>query len=80
MSHCELPPTAYESGGHVEHSSESLPTAPEYFPAAQSVHAPLPMLLLYFPAAHTAHPVFGPDQPALHAQSATAPLPGSAYE
>ena len=70
----------YVSAGHAKHTSAVAPTAPENVPAAHWTHAPFPMVPLYFPAAHSEHSVFGPAQPTLHAQSATAPLPGSAYE
>jgi len=52
LSHCALPPAAYESGGHVEHTSDA---ASECFPAAQSVHASGPAPSLDFPAAQYTH-------------------------
>jgi len=52
LSHCALPPAAYESGGHVEHTSDA---ASEYFPAAQSAHASVPAPSLDFPAAQDTH-------------------------
>ena len=44
-----------------------------YFPAAQSVHAPVPTASLYFPAAHAAHGV--PVYPAAHVASAPGAAP-----
>ena len=49
----ELPAAASECVGHAEHVLlDVCPTAEEYLPAPQSVHAPFPLSALYLPAAH----------------------------
>ena len=59
----------------------TAPTAVEYLPATQSVHAALPVAPLYFPETHRVHvPPSGPDEPALQMQAAKAELPAGASE
>jgi hypothetical protein len=54
----------------------TAPTAVEYLPATQCVHAALPVAPLYFPETHRVHvPPSGPDDPALQMQAAKAELP-----
>ena len=63
------------------HISETAPTAVEYFPATQSVHAALLMLLLYFPATHDTHePPLTPEEPVLQMQSVISSLAITAAE
>lgn len=51
------------------------PAVVEYVPVPQSVHAAPPVSILYFPATHDVQtPPFGPVEPALHVQAATAEL------
>jgi hypothetical protein len=61
---------AFEFEGQVEHVDEALaPTAAEYVPVPQSVHAALPLLVLYLPATHVEQtPPFGPEDPTLQVQ------------
>ena len=77
-----LPAGASEFAGHVVHvPSPVAPTAPEYLPAPQSMHAASPVPALYLPAPHPTHgPPFGPVKPASHAHSDTPPLPAGASE
>ena len=52
------------------------PTAAEYLPTPQSVHAAVPVSALYFPCAQVMHvPPFAPVDPMLHTQSAITVLP-----
>jgi len=52
-----------------------VPTALEYSPAAQSVHAAFPVSILYVPATHSVHgPQIGPVDPALQVQAVEAVL------
>jgi hypothetical protein len=48
-------PTAVENVP-ASHAVQTAAPAPEYSPAAQSVHATVPVADLYFPAAHALHP------------------------
>ena len=63
------------------HVSDAAPTVVEYFPSVQGVHATVPVAVLYLPATQfTQSPPSGPVLPALHLQSAFAPLPSGEYE
>lgn len=66
----------FEFAGHARHVEASVaPTAMEYVPAKQSVHATLPLIVLYFPATQEVHrPPSGPVKPALQTQALTAEL------
>jgi hypothetical protein len=60
---------------------DDAPTVVEYFPAPQFVHTAFPEPVLYLPTTQfTQSPPSGPVEPALHLQSAFAPLPSSEYE
>jgi len=54
--------------GHAWHTSNTAPTAMEYFPNTQFVQSALPALILYFPATHGSHAP--PCAPALQIQLA----------
>jgi len=57
------------------------PVTPEYVPVRQLTHALEPATVLYFPASHAEHwPPFGPEYPALQAQSVCDPLDAPARE
>ena len=59
----------------------TAPTAVEYLPATQSVHAALPVAPLYFPETHLVHvPPSCPDDPALQMHAIEAELPAGAFE
>jgi ABC-type cobalt transport system substrate-binding protein len=62
--------------GHEIHVEEVVaPTATEYKPTPQFVHATLPLLVLYFPATHAEHtPPSGPVKPALQTHPPMAEL------
>lgn len=65
----------FEFAGQTAHVSDVAPTATEYLPAVQLVHAADPVRILYVPATHSVHvPPFGPDDPALQVQLAKVPL------
>jgi hypothetical protein len=66
----------------VEHeASDVAPTAAEYLPVTQSVHASGPATPLYVPARHLVQgPPLGPDDPALQVQSACSSLAAGALE
>jgi hypothetical protein len=68
--------------GHEIHVEEVVaPTATEYKPTPQSVHATLPLLVLYFPATHPKHtPPSGPVNPALQVQAAITELDAAELE
>ena len=60
----------------MHESSDVAPTAAEYLPVTQSVHASGPATPLYVPARHLVQgPPLGPDEPALQVQAAKAKLP-----
>jgi hypothetical protein len=64
-----------EPAGHpIQVVATVAPTAVEYVPAAQSVHATMPVAILYLPAAHEVHVPPGPVEPALHVQAVTTVL------
>ena len=66
----------------MEHeASDVAPTAAEYLPVTQSVHASGPATPLYVPARHLVQgPPLGPDDPALQVQSACSSLAAGALE
>ena len=74
--------------GELEFDGQALqfelaeaPTAVEYVPVPQSVHAADPVNVLYFPAAHAMHvPPAGPENPALQVQFVKEVLPTGALE
>jgi hypothetical protein len=71
----------YEFDGQSPHVFDVAPTVVEYFPAPQFVHRAFPVTVLYLPSAQfTQSPPSGPVEPALHLQSAFAPLLSSEYE
>ena len=60
----------------MHETSDVAPTATEYLPVTQSVHASRPDTLLYFPETHRVHvPPSCPDDPALQVQADKAELP-----
>ena len=72
---------ASERVGHHWHTSETAPTAVEYCPATQLLHAAGPDAILYVPATHTVHvPPWTPAKPALQIQSIASLLASGAYE
>ena len=68
--------------GHEIHVEEVVaPTATEYKPTPQSVHATLPLLVLYFPATQVEHtPPSVPVNPALQVQAAITELDATESE
>ena len=76
-----LPAGASECAGHALHApSPVAPTAPEYLPAPQSMHAASPVPALYLPAPHPTHgPPFGPVKPASQIHADTPALPAGAF-
>jgi hypothetical protein len=72
----ELPLTDQEFDAHVTHVDTSVArTLVEKVPGKQSVHGALPVAVLYFPVTQPLHtPPFGPVNPALHVQAASAEL------
>ena len=76
-----LPMADIEFERQTWHTSETAPTAVEYFPARQSVQATLPLVILYFPGTQPVHvPPLRPENPALHRQSFRASLATGALE
>ncbi len=73
---------AFELTGQAKHVDKTLaPTAAEYVPAPQSVHASLPVVVLYLPATHSEHATpLAPVNPALQVQAATVKLPDDELE
>ena len=72
----------YVPAGQFVHTADEIaPTAVEYAPAAQAMHAPAPVAALCVPAGHAVHvrPA-GPVYPASHAQSSTDPATPSVCE
>ena len=64
----ELDTTEFEFTGHdTQVETAVAPTATEYEPTSQSVHATLPLIVLYLPATHAEQtPPSGPVLPASH--------------
>lgn len=67
MAVCPVADVTALAGQAVHVEANVAPTAAEYVPRPQSVHAAEPVSLLYFPAAHAVHgPPSGPVNPASH--------------
>ncbi len=77
-----LPAGELEFDGQMLHVEfVEVPTAVEYVPAPQSVHAADPVNTLYFPVAQNEHgPAFAPVDPALQVQLVKAALPAGELE
>ncbi len=78
----ELDTAELEFAGHDTQTAEAVdPTAIEYEPTPQSVHATLPLVVLYLPATQVEHtPPSGPVNPALQVQAAMAELDTTEFE
>ena len=65
----------------MQDASAGPPVSTRYFPAPQSVQAPLPTADLYFPDTHNVQvPPSRPDDPKLQVQEAKTELPVGAVE
>ena len=74
-----LPASETEFDGHGEHVK--APTASEYLPASQLLHAAAPVTALYLPASHCVHvPPSGPENPTLQPHDVTVALPAAELE
>ena len=81
VRHCDLSLAQYKPAAHRWHvSAVDALTAPEYFPAPQSVHAMDPGFVLYFPATQAIQLPFTPVQPTLHTQELMVSFCASKYE
>jgi len=76
-----LPTGEFEFTVHDSHTSETAPTAVEYFPATQLLHAILPEGILYLPATHWLQLCPLPSvKPELQVQAIALLLPSGEFE